>query len=120
MVTRNPAPIDHTDPAASLRALTQKRGAPPLSNALQWVGGAAAILTSLSYLPQVRKALPRMSTEDLSLKMLIVLTSGLALWTVYGLIKGDWIIVMANSVGGTLTAVVLGCKLRDLYSDKDE
>ena len=90
-----------------------------MSNALQWVGGAAAILTSLSYLPQVRKALPRMSTEDLSLRMLVVLTSGLALWTAYGLLKGDWIIILANSIGGTLTAVVLGCKLRDVYSDDE-
>lgn len=90
-----------------------------MSNALQWGGGAAAILTSLSYLPQVRKALPRMSTEDLSLRMLVVLTSGLALWTAYGLLKGDWIIILANSVGGTLTAVVLGCKLRDVYSDDE-
>lgn len=60
-----------------------------------------------------------MSTEDLSLRMLVVLTSGLALWTAYGLLKGDWIIILANSVGGTLTAVVLGCKLRDVYSDDE-
>lgn len=47
-----------------------------LSSVLPWVGGLAAILTSLSYIPQVRKALPRGSTDDLSLTMLAVLTSG--------------------------------------------
>jgi MtN3 and saliva related transmembrane protein len=78
-----------------------------------WIGGLAALLTSLSYLPQVRKAWPRGSTKDLSLKMLGVLTTGLLLWVGYGLLKADWILVAANSVGAALTGTVLGCKLRD-------
>jgi MtN3 and saliva related transmembrane protein len=45
-----------------------------------WIGVAAAVLTSLSYIPQVRKAWPRGSTADLSLTMLVVLTTGLLLW----------------------------------------
>ncbi len=39
-----------------------------------WIGGLAALLTSLSYIPQVQKAWPRGSTKDLSVKMLAVLT----------------------------------------------
>lgn len=78
------------------------------------IGALAAALTSLSYLPQVRKALPRQSTADLSLKMLVVLTIGLVLWVVYGAIRGDLVIVVANSVGAALTGTVLACKLRDL------
>jgi len=78
-----------------------------------WIGGLAALLTSLSYLPQVRKAWPRGSTKDLSLKMLGVLTTGLLLWVCYGLLKADWILVAANSVGAALTGTVLACKLRD-------
>ena len=46
---------------------------------IPWIGVCAAVLTSLSYIPQVRKAWPRGSTADLSLKMLIALTIGLAL-----------------------------------------
>jgi MtN3 and saliva related transmembrane protein len=41
-----------------------------------WIGAFAAALTSLSYVPQVRKAWPRGSTDDLSLTMLVVLTVG--------------------------------------------
>ena len=84
-----------------------------LSSVLPWVGGLAAILTSVSYIPQVRKALPRGSTDDLSLTMLAVLTSGLALWTIYGALREDWIIILANGVGCTLTSIVLICKVRD-------
>jgi MtN3 and saliva related transmembrane protein len=83
-------------------------------NLLRLIGGLAAALTSLSYLPQVKKAWPRQSTDDLSLVMLIVLTSGLWLWTVYGILKSDWVIITANIVGGTLSSTILICKLRDL------
>lgn len=83
-----------------------------------WIGIAAAVLTSLSYIPQVRKAWPRGSTADLSLTMLVVLTTGLLLWVGYGLLKGDWVIVAANSIGGSLSASVLAFKLRDLRSGR--
>lgn len=36
--------------------------------------------------------------QDLSLHMLIVLTAGLALWTVYGMPKADYVIVAANGI----------------------
>jgi MtN3 and saliva related transmembrane protein len=47
---------------------------------IRWIGVSAGGLTSLSYLPQFHKAWPRGSTSELSLKMLVVLTTGLALW----------------------------------------
>jgi MtN3 and saliva related transmembrane protein len=77
------------------------------------IGLLAAALTSLSYVPQVTKALPRGSTDDLSLRMLIVLATGLALWTAYGFLRADYVIVVANSVGLTLVATLMGFKVRD-------
>jgi MtN3 and saliva related transmembrane protein len=85
---------------------------------IPWIGIGAAVLTSLSYIPQVRKAWPRGSTSDLSLKMLVVLTSGLVLWIGYGLLKGDWVIVAANSVGAALSGTVLAFKIRDIRSGR--
>jgi len=78
------------------------------------LGIVAAALTSLSYLPQARKALPRNSTEDISLAMLCVLLCGLCLWIIYGLMIGNWIVVLANGVGAALVALVLVCKMRDV------
>jgi len=77
-------------------------------------GFIAAALTSLSYIPQARKALPRGSTDDLSLKMLLTLLAGLALWIAYGVLVGDLIVVAANAIGAALVGTVLGCKIRDL------
>jgi MtN3 and saliva related transmembrane protein len=78
------------------------------------LGLAAAALTSLSYVPQVRKALPRGATDDLSLKMLVALLAGLSLWIVYGAVIGDAVVVTANAVGAALVGMVLACKIRDL------
>jgi MtN3 and saliva related transmembrane protein len=78
------------------------------------LGMLAAALTSLSYLPQLQKAIPRNSTSDLSLKMLVALSAGLCLWVIYGVAKHDWVIILANSIGATLSLAVLGFKIRDL------
>jgi MtN3 and saliva related transmembrane protein len=78
------------------------------------VGLLAAALTSLSYIPQLRKAWPRGATDDISLKMLIALCLGLALWIVYGLIRSDWVVAIANLAGLSLVGAVLACKVRDL------
>jgi MtN3 and saliva related transmembrane protein len=83
---------------------------------IPWIGVCAAVLTSLSYIPQVRKAWPRGSTKDLSLHMLSVLTTGLLLWIGYGVLKSDWVIVAANSVGAILSGSVLIFKIRDMRS----
>jgi MtN3 and saliva related transmembrane protein len=79
-----------------------------------WLGLVAAALTSLSYIPQVRKAFPRDATNDISLRMPIALFAGLLLWVAYGLLKSDWVIVVANGTGAVLVGTVLIFKLRDI------
>lgn len=96
-----------------------ERGPPPIvlsvmENISSIVGLLAASLTSLSYIPQLRKAWPRNSTEDISLKMLIVLSSRLSLWIVYGVLQRDWVVAFANVVSLSLVGAVLVCKVRDL------
>lgn len=90
-----------------------------MPNLSSLLGLAAAALTSLSYIPQVRKALPRGTTDDLSLKMLLALFAGLLLWIAYGALTGDFIIVIANAVGAALVGAVLACKVRDVRSASD-
>jgi MtN3 and saliva related transmembrane protein len=80
------------------------------------LGMLAAALTSLSFPPQLQKAMPRDSTSNLSLKMLVALSAGLCLWVVCGIVKEDWVIVLANSIGAIFSLAVLGFKIRDLNS----
>ncbi len=83
------------------------------------LGLLAAIMTSVSYIPQVRKALPKGSADDLSFKTLIILATGLGLWILYGLFKQDFVIVVANSVGLALVATLVGLKIRDAHGARD-
>jgi MtN3 and saliva related transmembrane protein len=55
---------------------------------------------------------PRIDERSIA-GMLTALTLGLALWVVYGVLRGDWVIVFANVIGATLGAIILACKIRD-------
>lgn len=77
------------------------------------VGFVAAVCTTLSYIPQVKKAWQTGSTGDLSLKMLAILATGIALWVVYGILKADVVIITANTASLLLLASLLVFKLRE-------
>lgn len=76
------------------------------------IGSLAAFCTTVSYLPQVRKCWTTGRADDLSLKMFLLLTVGVALWVIYGLTRGDAVIVAANSASLCFLAVILYFKLR--------
>ena len=63
--------------------------------------------------PQRVKLGPADQRKDLSMGMLTALTLGLGLWIVYGVLRGDCVIVAANAICTALTAIVLGGKVRD-------
>lgn len=79
------------------------------------LGLLAAALTSLSYVPQVRKAWPLGATGDLSLGMLAVLGAGLSLWVGSGWFRSDYVVVVANTVGLGLVLALIALKLRDSF-----
>jgi len=76
------------------------------------VGAAAAFCTTVSYIPQLRKCWSTGETGDLSLNMLLLLATGLGLWLVYGLMRPDAVIVMANTVSLALLGGILFFKIR--------
>jgi MtN3 and saliva related transmembrane protein len=76
------------------------------------VGTAAAICTTASYIPQLRKCWETGETGDLSLKMLLLLASGLGLWLVYGFLRADAVIVIANAISLALLGGILFFKIR--------
>ena len=48
--------------------------------------------------------------------MLVVLSADAGRRIVYGILKDDLVIILANSIGATLSLAVLGFKNRDLNS----
>ena len=76
------------------------------------VGFAAALATTASYFPQVRKAWATRSVGDLSIRTQLLLSLGLSLWIAYGLLKRDVVIVIANSISLILALNLVVLKAR--------
>lgn len=76
------------------------------------VGFIAAILTTLAYLPQVIKTWKSKSAADLSLGLFSILTTGVFLWLVYGIMIGNAPIIASNIITLLLTGSMLYFKLR--------
>jgi MtN3 and saliva related transmembrane protein len=82
---------------------------------MDWVtvmGYIAGACTTSAFLPQAIKIVRTKHTKDLSLSMYSILTTGVALWSVYGLINHDWPLVMANLVTLVLAGWIFILKLR--------
>ena len=62
----------------------------------QWIGIGAGILTAVSMLPQLIKIIKEKKAEEISIVMVLVLLAGLIMWTVYGIMKMDWPIIITN------------------------
>ena len=71
------------------------------------LGLAAAVCTTISYLPQAIKTIKTKHTEDLSLGMYTVLTTGIFLWLLYGIFTKDSPIIFANSITFIFTSTIL-------------
>ena len=71
------------------------------------------LCTTVSYYPQLKKCWETGSAGDLSLKMFLTLATGVALWVVYGFLKSDVVIIIANAVSLALLSGLLYFKLRE-------
>lgn len=84
---------------------------------LSWadlVGSAAGTLTTIAFIPQVVKAWRTRSVEDLSLWMLLAFTTGVALWTLYGVVTHAMPLIVTNGVTFFLALALLVMKLQSL------
>lgn len=79
---------------------------------LDYAGYAAALCTTGAYVPQVLKVWRTRATQDISLKMFLVLVTGLALWLTYGIWRGEWPLILANGVTLGLASTILFFKLK--------
>lgn len=79
------------------------------------IGLAAAFFTTMSYLPQLLKVWRTRKTDDLSVKMLGALATGLLLWIVYGFLKADIAIIIANIVSVIFIGFIALFKLKEAF-----
>jgi MtN3 and saliva related transmembrane protein len=78
-----------------------------------WVGYAAAVLTTAAFFPQVVKSIRTRETRHISLGMYVLFCAGIALWLVYGLMLHAPPIIFANVVTLILSGLILFLKLKN-------
>jgi len=76
------------------------------------IGLTAACFTSFSLYPQLHKSFKSKHVNDLSLKFLILLTIGLLLWLIYGILLFNLPIMIGNSIGITSCISLLILKIK--------
>ncbi|TDQ45280.1 SemiSWEET transporter [Tepidicella xavieri] len=81
-------------------------------HAIELIGALAAVLTTISFVPQAWKTWRTRDVSGISLIMYAVFTVGVGLWLVYGWLLGAWPIIVANAVTFTLALLILGMRIR--------
>jgi len=79
---------------------------------LDYTGYAAALCTTSAYVPQVIRVWRTRSTKDISLRMFLVLVTGISLWLVYGLWRGEIPLIVANGITLMLASTILYFKIK--------
>ncbi|MFH1380977.1 MAG: SemiSWEET transporter [Candidatus Omnitrophota bacterium] len=67
------------------------------------VGLIAAICTTIAFFPQIIMVYRTKQTRDLSLPTFLLLTTGIFLWLLYGILLGNFPIILANAI------TLIGC-----------
>jgi MtN3 and saliva related transmembrane protein len=81
-------------------------------NLTDWIGSAAATLTTTAFIPQAWKVWHTKHTADISLGMYALFTLGVSLWLGYGILLAAWPIIIANCITLLLAGAVLVMKLK--------
>ena len=76
------------------------------------IGTVAAVLTTISFVPQVWHSFKTRDVSGISLPMYSIFTAGIALWLAYGILLGAWPLIVANGITLALAGAILVMKLR--------
>lgn len=82
------------------------------------IGIGAGVLTAISAIPQIVKALQTKKVAHVSPFMFIILALGNSAWMWYGMLLKDWPIIITNSFSLVMDITMLVLKL--IYHRKDE
>ncbi|QKE28246.1 hypothetical protein AACT_1056 [Arcobacter acticola] len=82
------------------------------------VGSIAAFLTTVAFVPQAYKVYKTNQTKDLSLFLFLIFSLGVFMWLIYGIMKEDSPIMIANSITLFLSLYILYKKISIDNSEK--
>ncbi|WP_028375439.1 SemiSWEET family sugar transporter [Leeuwenhoekiella sp. MAR_2009_132] len=76
------------------------------------LGIIAGVFTTIAVLPQVFKVIKTKSAEDISIWMFVCLLIGVGSWTLYGIVKEDWPIIITNGLSVLFNGIMVYIKLK--------
>lgn len=76
------------------------------------MGIAASVLISISFIPQIRKAVVSKSMKDVSTYLILLLMIGSFLWVLYGIFKTNLILIGANTANLSFTVCLIVLKFK--------
>jgi MtN3 and saliva related transmembrane protein len=76
------------------------------------VSAAAAVLTTAAFVPQALHIIRNKETKGISLVMYVAFALGVALWLIFGVMIGNWPIMIANALTLGLSLMIVVLKLR--------
>src|SRR6201996_1393858 len=71
------------------------------------IGGAAAICSMTSFVPQILQIVKKHDASAVSFRMYVVTVTGFTCWVAYGLMIKSWPVAGSNAVCLVLAAVIL-------------
>jgi MtN3 and saliva related transmembrane protein len=80
-------------------------------NWITLIGSAAAICSTASFVPQAWKIIRTRDTSALSARMYAVTVTGFSLWLAYGILLGEWPLIVTNAVCLGMSAFILAMRI---------
>lgn len=74
---------------------------------------AAATLTTTAFFPQVIKTIKTKSTQDISLPMYSLMFAGTLCWFIYGLLRNDLPLILANGISACASFIIFYYKIKE-------
>ena len=75
------------------------------------IGFSAALFTTLASVPQAWKIVKEGSAKMVSLFTYVILAFGTGLWVVYGVMKDDYPLILANGISTLVSVSIITLKL---------
>jgi MtN3 and saliva related transmembrane protein len=76
------------------------------------LGLVAGTLTTIAFIPQLMKTWRSRSAKDVSFVMLVVFSTGVFLWLIYGIYLQALPIILANVLTLIFNLIIVGLKIR--------
>jgi MtN3 and saliva related transmembrane protein len=83
------------------------------------IGFLAGIFTTFAALPQILKCVKTKDVSNISLYFLILITTGVFLWFVYGILLNDLMMILFNFIGFILWSILLLLKIQKIINNRN-